>query len=460
MSNDYFDSADYTALVRLTEARAEAVNSVFAAITVGFDVLPSAAYIKEGRINFAVDTGAADHYIVDQNVRPSGYTSGLFVPFVALAANTGACDINVKGSSGSLLGVKSIKRPDGTDPAAGDIPAGAVILLWYYGSTFQILAPISAAALAAQTAAAASAVAAAASASAALSSQGAAATSAAAALVSETAAAASAVAAAASAAAAGHIYLGVVTGSGDAMVSSFALAAYAAGIQIEFIAPGTNTVTAPTLNINSLGLVTYKDADGNALIAGSIASGRRYIGTFTSTSLVRLTDTDISQTAAQTGTDNVARMTALRVNQAISTLVPAASTSTSGIQANATQAQVNTGTATTKTVTPDVLANKSFTVYPADRTGVAGDFSAMDCSSSARSYTPLASPTVGDTHHVAKIGINLLSIVFGATNKAQLPDGTFASGTHIIPGPYTGVVRMEYLGTIADGTTNVWRVTT
>jgi len=40
MSNDYFDSADYTAAVAKSLARAATINAIAAAVEAGFDLLP------------------------------------------------------------------------------------------------------------------------------------------------------------------------------------------------------------------------------------------------------------------------------------------------------------------------------------------------------------------------------------------------------------------------------------
>lgn len=63
-------------------------------------------------------------------------------------------------------------------------------------------------------------------------------------------------------------------GSGDAMTGTVtpAPSAYTAGMIVQIIAPGTNTVTNPTININSLGAKTIRKHQA-ALVAGDITSG-------------------------------------------------------------------------------------------------------------------------------------------------------------------------------------------
>lgn len=63
-------------------------------------------------------------------------------------------------------------------------------------------------------------------------------------------------------------------GSGDAMTGTVtpAPSAYTAGMIVQIIAPGTNTVTNPTININALGAKTIRKHQA-ALVAGDITSG-------------------------------------------------------------------------------------------------------------------------------------------------------------------------------------------
>lgn len=63
-------------------------------------------------------------------------------------------------------------------------------------------------------------------------------------------------------------------GTGDAMTGTVtpAPSAYTAGMVVQIIAPGTNTVTTPTININGLGAKTIRKHQA-ALVAGDITSG-------------------------------------------------------------------------------------------------------------------------------------------------------------------------------------------
>jgi hypothetical protein len=125
MSSEYFDSDDHQQ-VAATRARASAVNNALDAIDTGLALLPTEADIKGGLINYAVDSGAADVYVVTLTYVPAAYTDGMQVVFKASASNTGACTINV-----NALGAKSITRQDGTTPVAGDIGTDKIVELRY-----------------------------------------------------------------------------------------------------------------------------------------------------------------------------------------------------------------------------------------------------------------------------------------------------------------------------------------
>lgn len=461
MANDYFDSADFTELTRATLARAESLNAIFDAIIVAFDNLPTLTEIRQGRITYAVDASTvANTILLNLPYAPEAYTAGLLVFWTNAVAVTGASAINIDS-----LGVKNLKRYDLSATESGDLPVGAVGVALYDGTQFQLLWPLGGI-LASATAQAAAAAASATTASGHTTTASTGATTATAQAVIATAqavlAAASAAAAAASAGSALRLFLGAVGGTADAMTSAVVLAALTDGMLIEFDAVGTNTVTAPTININSLGAATIKDQDGSALTVSAILSGRHYSATYHSTgTCFRLHRSTASQTVAEAGTDNVASMTALRTAQAISTLVPAASESASGIAELATQAEVATGTDDARMVTPLKLKRSGgFTLSATTPyTGVKGDCIIMDCTLAAKTYTLPASPTAGDAPcKVKKIGSFTLTIDAGA-NKIYQASGAYGlTTTTTITGHALGVWQFDYVGTLADGTTLVWSV--
>ncbi len=195
MSNEFFQHSN--PFIPNTKVKSDEANCKFDAIQRGFDKLPTEQQLKSGNLNYAVDTGAANNYVVVLPYAPASYFEGLSLSFKAKVTNTGSSVINVNG-----LGNKSILLPDGSPLGAGDIPANGVVSLVYGAGAFQFQGTsISKTNLAAQKAseASASAAAAAASQAAAASSQTAAANSATAAANSGSNAAGSASAAASSA---------------------------------------------------------------------------------------------------------------------------------------------------------------------------------------------------------------------------------------------------------------------
>jgi len=89
--------------------------------------------------DFYTDSGTADAYVLNligSKQSPTAYFVGMRARFVVGAANTGASTANVNS-----LGVKNIKKPDGSsDPAAGDLPMGQMVDLTYDGTNLRITA--------------------------------------------------------------------------------------------------------------------------------------------------------------------------------------------------------------------------------------------------------------------------------------------------------------------------------
>jgi len=82
---------------------------------------------------YAVDSGAADAYVVTLSPAITAYSAGHTFRFKATNTNTGASTINVNG-----LGAKDIKTKGIADPAAGTILANGVYQLTYDGTQYQI----------------------------------------------------------------------------------------------------------------------------------------------------------------------------------------------------------------------------------------------------------------------------------------------------------------------------------
>src|SRR3972149_1443279 len=90
----------------------------------------------DSNLKYAVDTGAADAYLIAPNPPITAYTAGQIFYMKATNANTGASTVNV-----NCLGIKSIKK-DGSDALiANDILAGQIIALQYDGTNFQLMSP-------------------------------------------------------------------------------------------------------------------------------------------------------------------------------------------------------------------------------------------------------------------------------------------------------------------------------
>jgi hypothetical protein len=135
-----------------TRGIAAIVRAVFNNIAAGFDKFPTLAQVWGGGANYGTDTGAADAYVVAVSSNIASYTAGLTVRFKAVNANTGASTVNVNS-----LGVKSIKRNDGSALQAGDISAGQIVEIAYDGTNFQLNASAASASAAAAAASAATA---------------------------------------------------------------------------------------------------------------------------------------------------------------------------------------------------------------------------------------------------------------------------------------------------------------
>jgi hypothetical protein len=92
--------------------------------------------IRNGSVWQANSTGFGAAYQVVLNPAPSTLTFGQVIYMTAHVQNTGPATLDVNG-----LGVKTIKKTDGSDLRAGDILTGAVCHLNYDGINFQLLNP-------------------------------------------------------------------------------------------------------------------------------------------------------------------------------------------------------------------------------------------------------------------------------------------------------------------------------
>ncbi len=129
--------ADYytpgTPAVKLTLARAENIAAELVTIKASFDKIPEQLSLEQGRQVYALDTGAANAYLVALPATLAAYTTGLNILMKAVNVNTGPSTLNVDG-----LGVQTLTRLNGDALVAGDIPADGMIELFYDGTNFQI----------------------------------------------------------------------------------------------------------------------------------------------------------------------------------------------------------------------------------------------------------------------------------------------------------------------------------
>jgi len=121
VSNDYYENTDHI-LVSNTVALAADVEGKFSSVESGFEKLPSEESLNRGTINAEDDSGTADAYVVTLEQTAAAYVDLMEVTFRAANANTGASTLNVDG-----VGVKSIKKSDGTALAVGYIPSGGIV---------------------------------------------------------------------------------------------------------------------------------------------------------------------------------------------------------------------------------------------------------------------------------------------------------------------------------------------
>jgi hypothetical protein len=92
--------------------------------------------IRNGRDWYAASTGFGSAYQIVLSPSPSALTVGQVIHMTAHVQNTGSATLDVNG-----LGVKTIKKTDGSDLRAGDILTNAACFLFYDGTNFQLINP-------------------------------------------------------------------------------------------------------------------------------------------------------------------------------------------------------------------------------------------------------------------------------------------------------------------------------
>jgi hypothetical protein len=136
MSNDFYTNSE--SISRRTLARAETLAAEFQAVQAGFDKLPTEAQLQRNTSTIATDSGAANAYVLTLAFPPAAYTANMEIVFRPGATNTGPATVNAFDQNGVLLGVKAVKRADGADVVAGDLPAAGYVTLRYDGTTFRL----------------------------------------------------------------------------------------------------------------------------------------------------------------------------------------------------------------------------------------------------------------------------------------------------------------------------------
>jgi len=138
-TNDYFDEDNYTALARLTQARAEDINLITTALTAGFDLLPSKARLYEGRTTYCGDdTGAVNAAVVTAPYTIA-LTDGCRLRFRPVATNTGAATLNA-----SALGALAVVTFAGAALTGGELLLSAFVDVAYNstGNHWRIVNPL------------------------------------------------------------------------------------------------------------------------------------------------------------------------------------------------------------------------------------------------------------------------------------------------------------------------------
>ena len=93
-----------------------------------------ALHFQNNTFKYAADSGSANAIIASITPAPTSYVTGMGVLIKMAAANSGASTINLNS-----LGVKNIKRADGTALQAGDLKLGQIVELVYDGTNFQLI---------------------------------------------------------------------------------------------------------------------------------------------------------------------------------------------------------------------------------------------------------------------------------------------------------------------------------
>jgi hypothetical protein len=104
------------------------VNDLYGTTTQSIEDAQSGAYW------FGSSTGTGASYEINLNPAPTTLNMGMFIYMKAHAKNSGSATVNVNS-----LGVKNVKKIDGSDLKQGDIPENGIVTLVYDGTNFQLV---------------------------------------------------------------------------------------------------------------------------------------------------------------------------------------------------------------------------------------------------------------------------------------------------------------------------------
>lgn len=183
------------------------------------------------------------------------------------------------------------------------------------------------------------------------------------------------------------------------------------------------------------------------------------VASATAAALAAQTAAELAEAHAETAETNAetAETNAATSATNASTSASTASTHASTASTQATNAAASAAAAAASAAS---IPSAAFALdATASITGTAGHQKVVDCSAAAKTYVLPASPSTSDAGiMLKKVGLYTLTIDPGG-KKLQLPDGTFSTGAaYTVDGAFSGTMRFNYVGTIADGTTNVWSV--
>jgi len=128
-------SANLAAIVNDAVPDASKVNGELAHIELrALDAGATAGDTMQGPLNYGVDSGAANAYVVNPSPSLSSLVTGNEITFKVVNANTGASTLNV-----SSLGVKNILKYGSDALVSGDLIAGAIAVVRYDGTAWQLV---------------------------------------------------------------------------------------------------------------------------------------------------------------------------------------------------------------------------------------------------------------------------------------------------------------------------------